>query len=113
MTWKKKLIISALVIVAGLTVYNFNVRNSGPECSSLSYEQATETIKNDYLGRLNRWPAEVKRIGTDAPLVTFDRSGTRVTQVYFIPFTATGSSGTQKHFAMYTCKSGLIEYSTE
>lgn len=112
MEWKKNVALSVGVIFAVSLTYEYKVRNSGPDCTSVSFEQATKTITDDFLMRMLYWDKEKETLGTDRPTLSFDHVGTQVTDVYFVPFTATGPIGSKMHFAMYTCKSGSIEYSS-
>lgn len=111
MDWKKNVALSVGLIFSVLLAYEYKVRNSGPDCSSVTFEQATKTITDDFLMRMRYWDKEEKILGTDKPALSFDHDGTQVTDVYFVPFTAKGPIGSKMHFAMYTCKSGSIEYS--
>lgn len=113
MGWKGKISFVSLVVLVGLVGYEYSVRNSGPDCRSVSYEQAIKTISDDYYEMLQRWHREPKELGTKKPQLNFDHDGTQVTDTYLVPFVATGPSGTVKQFAMYVCKTGSIEYSEQ
>lgn len=112
-----KFIITAISLLAlGYIGYEINafVNGTGPSCDTLSYDQAIATISTDFLVyRMPRWHKDSMNLGTKTPALAFDEEGTQVTDVYFVPFRATGPAGTISYFAMYECKTGTIEYSVK
>lgn len=110
---KGKISLASLVVLVGLVAYEYSVSSSGPDCRYVSYDQAIKTISDDYFDKLKIWRREPIELGTRKPKLNFDRDGIQVTDTYLVPFVATGPSGTVKHFAIYVCKSGSIEYSEQ
>jgi hypothetical protein len=103
--------IGALAVVLGANEYF--AMHRGPECSNVSFDEASKLISKDFLGdRMLRWQQESDRLGTKSPKLSFDQKNTKVTEVYLVPFTAEGPNGIIHYDAMYTCKTNSIEYSS-
>ena len=110
---KKLAIIITLVIFVyiGYSIYVF-INGTGPSCDTLTYEQATSVISKDYLEyRMPRWEQASAKLGTKTPTLEFHKNNSQVTNVFFVPFTATGPKGEIEYFATYECKTNNIEYS--
>ena len=116
MNFTKKIasVAGALIIgYAAYEVYAF-IHGTGPSCSEISHEQAIETVSKDFLENLMpRLPNDIAKLGTQAPALQFDRKNIQVTDIYHVPFTATGTAAQKEYFAMYHCKLGRIEYGSK
>lgn len=106
-----------LVFFAGvlMTGYSASAAQAADlSCSEISYQQATATIAKDFLEyRMPRWTKDSATLGTQQPVLQFDRENTQVSDVWLVPFTAVGTAANREYFAIYDCKSGRIEYSVK
>jgi len=113
MPFKKKAALSFVVIFTGLIIDDYISSNNGPDCSEVTFEQASKSVYDDYIKRLERWERDVKILGTKKPVLTFEKNEYQNDDTYLIPFTAQGPVGKTMLFAILACKSGYIEYSEQ
>lgn len=79
----------------------------------MTFEQASQSVYDDYLERLERWERDAKILGTRKPVLTFEKNEYPNDNTYLIPFTAQGPAGKTMLFAILTCETGYIEYSEQ
>ncbi|MCS3433047.1 YebF family protein [Klebsiella sp. BIGb0407] len=113
MSFRKKAALVIAVIFVGLIIDDYIAVSNGPECSEMTFEQASKSVYDDYLERLERWEQDVKILGTRKPTLTFEKNEYQNKDTYLIPFTAQGPTGKTMLFAILTCKTGYIEYSEQ
>ena len=116
MKFGKKSAIVAGILISGYAIYEVHafIYGTGPSCSEITYEQATNKISKDFLeDRMPRWTRDSAKLGTRKPTLQFDRENTQVTDAYFVPFTAIGTAANIEYFAIYDCKLGMVEYSVK
>ncbi|BEM75641.1 TPA: hypothetical protein SMF39_004465 [Serratia marcescens] len=100
-------IVAIAVLILGVLFY------PKKKCSDYTQEAVIEAIKSDFINnRMARWTADPEYLGTRKPDILIDRKEVSVSDVYQIPFTARGPAHEKKYFAIYACKNGSIEYST-
>ncbi|QQK73487.1 hypothetical protein HG702_20285 [Pectobacterium versatile] len=118
MGWTTKTACCVLVAVSALAGYDYYLRHSGPSCSEVTYEQAVDHVKNDLLThRIPRWAIfKPENLGTATPVIVFDKAASPTLsdpEMYLLKFTVSGPQKTHSLFAMYECKTGLVEYASE
>ncbi|HFD4632337.1 TPA: YebF family protein [Klebsiella pneumoniae] len=111
-----KLSIGTIVVVAivyTLMKWPFTPKRS---CEQVSNEMVQSEVKTDFLKKLPNYPAAQDTLGTANPTLAWgkvERNTDYKGKVLSIPFTATGKKGLINFIGIYTCESGLIEYSSE
>ncbi|MBH2548087.1 hypothetical protein I5Q23_24555 [Serratia marcescens] len=103
----------SIFIVAIILLVSVILSYPQKKCSDYTQDAVIEAIKNDFINnRMTRWTADPEYLGNRKPDILIDRKEVSVSDVYLVPFTAKGSEHDKKYFAIYVCKNGSIEYST-
>ncbi|CAI2532015.1 Microcin-M immunity protein [Serratia ficaria] len=110
MTFNRKFSIFIVTIAVLVFVMLFYPKK---KCSDYTQDTVIEAIKSDFINnRMARWTADPEYLGTRKPDILIDSKEVSVSDVYLVPFTAKGRDHEKKYFAIYACKNGSIEYST-
>ncbi|WP_072065896.1 YebF family protein [Brenneria goodwinii] len=114
MGWKKKTTFGAFVVlIAGICYKNY-IRYAGPTCDEVPYDKIVMEVRSDLVKyRIPRWPElRQDKLGTSTPVISFHTNDSfKSPDTYTLAVTVSGPEKNHRMFAMYECKTGLIEYS--
>lgn len=108
----KRITLLVISIFILLFILEYSLSNKRSGCSEISYQQAQEIIKKDFLTRYYPRISGYDELGPN-PILTFVSEQSSEKDTYFTQFRVEGNGKKVRYFAIFECNTDYIEYSTD